>query len=107
MTASLLLAAILTALLMQAAAGNGVAFVRRGRHVAERPAAGPDRVREATGAWAGLRPFRVARRHFKDSGATQCSFYLEPVDGLEIEARIGCSRSTAARGYCRGGEPGN
>ena len=35
----------------------------------------------STGAWPGWREFRVARREFEDRAHTQCSFYLEPVDG--------------------------
>jgi ferredoxin-NADP reductase len=35
-------------------------------------------------AWSGLRAFRVARRVFEDAAQTQCSFYLEPVDGLAL-----------------------
>jgi ferredoxin-NADP reductase len=37
-------------------------------------------------AWSGLRAFRVARRVFEDAAQTQCSFYLEPVDGLALPA---------------------
>ncbi len=35
-------------------------------------------------AWNGLRAFRVARRVYEDAAQTQCSFYLEPVDGLAL-----------------------
>jgi ferredoxin-NADP reductase len=35
-------------------------------------------------AWNGLRAFRVARRVAEDAAQTQCSFYLEPVDGLAL-----------------------
>ena len=35
-------------------------------------------------AWSGLRAFRVARRAYEDAAQTQCSFYLEPVDGLAL-----------------------
>jgi ferredoxin-NADP reductase len=35
-------------------------------------------------AWSGLRAFRVARRVYEDAAQTQCSFYLEPVDGLVL-----------------------
>ena len=38
----------------------------------------------ALGAWQGWREFRVARRDFEDSGLAQCSFYLEPLDGLPL-----------------------
>ena len=32
----------------------------------------------------GWREFRVARREFEDGKHTQCSFYLEPVDGVPL-----------------------
>lgn len=35
-------------------------------------------------AWIGLKAFRVAKRSFEDVAQTQCSFYLEPVDGLPL-----------------------
>ena len=35
-------------------------------------------------AWSGLRAFRVARRWYEDAANTQCSFYLEPVDGQAL-----------------------
>jgi ferredoxin-NADP reductase len=35
-------------------------------------------------AWSGLRAFRVARRTYEDAAQTQCSFYLEPVDGVAL-----------------------
>jgi ferredoxin-NADP reductase len=38
----------------------------------------------SSAAWSGLRAFRVARRTFEDAAQTQCSFYLEPVDGLAL-----------------------
>jgi ferredoxin-NADP reductase len=37
-------------------------------------------------AWNGFRAFRVARRAYEDAAQTQCSFYLEPVDGLPLPA---------------------
>jgi ferredoxin-NADP reductase len=39
---------------------------------------------KASGAWGGLRPFRVVQRTFEDAAQTQCSFYLEPTDGLAL-----------------------
>lgn len=36
------------------------------------------------GAWPGLREFRVASRTFEDAARSQCSFRLEPVDGLPL-----------------------
>ena len=35
-------------------------------------------------AWPGWREFRVARREFEDAARTQCSFHLEPVDGVPL-----------------------
>ncbi|MBK1615937.1 FAD/NAD(P)-binding oxidoreductase [Rubrivivax gelatinosus] len=32
-------------------------------------------------AWAGWREFRVTRRAYEDGAQTQCSFYLEPLEG--------------------------
>lgn len=37
-----------------------------------------------TGAWSGLRPFRVVQRSFEDAAQSQCSFYLEPLDGVAL-----------------------
>jgi len=37
-------------------------------------------------AWPGWREFRVARREFEDAACTQCSFHLEPVDGVPLPA---------------------
>lgn len=86
MTALTLLTYIAAALLLQVAAGMGVAFVRtRGQRIgrseaqierhAEQAAAVP------TGAWSGWREFRVLRKVFEDRMRSQCSFYLGPVDG--------------------------
>jgi ferredoxin-NADP reductase len=35
-------------------------------------------------AWSGLREFRVSKREFEDRAQTQCSFYLEPLDGQPL-----------------------
>ena len=35
-------------------------------------------------AWAGWREFRVAQRAFEDAARSQCSFYLQPVDGQPL-----------------------
>jgi ferredoxin-NADP reductase len=37
-------------------------------------------------AWSGLRAFRIARRVYEDAAKSQCSFYLEPSDGLPLQA---------------------
>lgn len=86
-TASLLLLVIGAALLLQLAAGAGIAVWRHRRATAARPLDGgllptPD----PPGAWRGLRDFRVARRAYEDVARTQCSFSLEPVDGAPLAA---------------------
>ncbi len=40
----------------------------------------------ADAAWAGWREFRVAQRAFEDAAQSQCSFTLQPVDGLPLPA---------------------
>lgn len=85
MTALQLLLIISTALLLQVATGVGVAVWRR-RAVAIRE---PQHVAPAvsfasTGAWPGWRDFRVTRRAFEDAAQSQCSFYLQPVDGIPL-----------------------
>jgi hypothetical protein len=37
-------------------------------------------------AWAGWRAFRVSQREFEDAAHSQCSFYLQPVDGEPLPA---------------------
>ena len=85
MTTSLLLAYICAALLLQLAVGISVAVWRR-RHVVAGMTAGADveAPRVSVGAWPGWRAFRVARREFEDGKHTQCSFYLQPVDGVSL-----------------------
>jgi uncharacterized protein len=81
-TAQLLLAYICAALLFQLAVGICVALWRR-QHFAPIPS--PHTAsRESSGAWPGWREFRVVRREFEDSAHTQCSFYLEPADGVPL-----------------------
>ncbi|HJV69067.1 2Fe-2S iron-sulfur cluster-binding protein [Ideonella sp.] len=85
-SASQLLAWILLALLLQVALGAGLALWRR-RPAAAGPAqpafmAAPPA--PSTGAWPGTRAFRVASRQYEDAAGTQCSFYLEPVDGAPL-----------------------
>jgi ferredoxin-NADP reductase len=85
MTAALLLLCIVAALLTQIAAATGWALVRRSRRraapAATRVAAPPPM---AGLAWQGWREFRVAAREFADAAHTQCSFRLQPVDGLPL-----------------------
>ena len=35
-------------------------------------------------AWSGWRPFRISARGFEDESRSQCSFALQPVDGLPL-----------------------
>ena len=87
MTAPLLLAYISTAILLQVAAGIGLAAWNwRCDHSAGSGASEKttNLNAKASGAWQGWREFRVARREYEDSGQTQCSFYLEPEDGLPL-----------------------
>jgi uncharacterized protein len=82
LTALQLLAYIIGVLLVQLAAGIGVViWRRRGLQRAAPGSQVEDGSVPSTGAWPGLREFRVARRSFEDRAHTQCSFYLEPVDG--------------------------
>lgn len=91
MTALQLLAYIVAALLTQLALGLGFVVLRwrtAARLAQDQPAdmAFDMADRPAAGAWPGWREFRVARRAFEDSAQTQCSFYLEPVDGALLPA---------------------
>ena len=87
MTAAELLGLIVAALLLQLTVGIGVS-VRRWRAASaaaqwpspSTPSARPD------SAWAGWREFRVSQRAFEDAAQSQCSFYLQPVDGRPLPA---------------------
>lgn len=86
MNAVQLLGWITGALLLQLAVGIAVVVRRRRLAVPPTPPA-PDTVRPRPElAWEGWREFRVARRHVEDAARTQCSFYLEPVDGQPLPA---------------------
>lgn len=88
-TALLLLTWICAALAIELAAGLAVVLVRRHRRIARAltqsaaPVAAPSAGSTAL-AWAGWREFRVARREFEDAAQSQCSFYLEPLDGAAL-----------------------
>ena len=85
MTASLLLAYICAALLLQVAAGIGLAAWHWRRDLSHEGGATEDATQPTiAGAWQGWRDFRVARRDYEDGGQAQCSFYLEPADGLPL-----------------------
>jgi ferredoxin-NADP reductase len=85
MTAPQLLAFIAAALLLQLGAGIGWIIWRHGSAessaLAQTPTATPAR---SDAAWAGWREFRVARRSLEDAAQSQCSFYLQPVDGQQL-----------------------
>ena len=83
MTASTLLTYISLALGLQILLGMVYALLRRR---SPQPLLATAVVTSSlqSGAWSGLRAFRVARRVYEDAAQTQCSFYLEPVDGLAL-----------------------
>jgi uncharacterized protein len=86
-TAALLLAWIVAALLLQLGVGLAVAWLRRtGTQATASPAPAANAPSPAASAWPGWREFRVARREFEDAGQTQCSFYLVPTDGAALPA---------------------
>ena len=87
MSAAELLALISAALLLQLAAGVGWTVWRRradppggARSI---PAAGASVAPAAPVAWQA---FRVVRREYEDPAHSQCSFYLQPVDGQPLPA---------------------
>jgi len=83
-TAGQLLAWIVAALLLQVAAGVGVVLWRRRGTAVGLPALPEHAASPPSGAWAGWREFRVQSRKFEDAAQSQCSFYLEPVDGAPL-----------------------
>jgi ferredoxin-NADP reductase len=85
LTTAQLLGWILAVLFLQASVGIGVAIWRRPRGTAEaEPAATPPAGSASIAAWAGTREFRVASRADEDAARSQCSFYLQPVDGQPL-----------------------
>ncbi len=85
MTAVELLAWITALLLLQVAVGTGVAVWRR-RHLAVLPLPSSPVAPARDAAWPGWREFSVVRREYEDAAHTQCSFYLQPVDGKSLPA---------------------
>ena len=85
MTASTLLLYISLFLGSQVLLGLAFTLFRKRASV---QTAGPEvsvqQPQRASAAWSGLRAFRVARRTYEDDAQSQCSFYLEPVDGLAL-----------------------
>jgi len=84
-TAPTLLLYISLVILAQIAVGVAVLvfrhFAAKGETTVQPPAIQTDR---PGAAWNGLRSFRVAQRKYEDAAETQCSFYLEPVDGAPL-----------------------
>jgi uncharacterized protein len=86
-TALHLLAYISTALLLQVTVGIAILVWRRSTREPAAPAIDAPKVGKSDdGAWPGWRDFRVVRREFEDAGRSQCSFYLQPVDGAPLPA---------------------
>nr|WP_315491164.1 2Fe-2S iron-sulfur cluster-binding protein [uncultured Rhodoferax sp.] len=82
MTALHLLLIICAGLLLQVAAGVAVAAWRLKYVAQQAPQSNEQAKRSATGgAWPGWRDFRITGRQFEDASKSQCSFYLQPVDG--------------------------
>jgi uncharacterized protein len=96
MTAAQLLGLITVAMLAQLMVGVAVVMLRRrsrGRLASlARPADaagsahGVQSALSVQSAWAGWREFRVVERVIEDAQGSQCSFYLQPVDGLVLPA---------------------
>ncbi len=87
MTAPELLGLIAAALLLQLMVGIGVSMLRRRTAPMTKSAAttaGPSA--RSNSAWNGWRDFRVSQRAFEDAAQSQCSFYLQPVDGEPLPA---------------------
>jgi hypothetical protein len=85
LTTAQLLTWILTALFLQASVGIGVAIWRRPRLMADaEPAAMPLTRVASNVAWPGTREFRVTSRTHEDAALSQCSFRMQPVDGLPL-----------------------
>ncbi len=80
MTTLQLLTGITLALLAQVLAGVAFALWRRRVTVDGAPDVAPSRAIPG----ASWRDFRVVRREFEDAAQTQCSFYLQPVDGAPL-----------------------
>lgn len=89
MTALNLLTYITVALLLQLAAGFGLAFFRAPGKTQmaappSKPPSGVDTLDSTHPAWTGWRDFRVTRRVEEDTLKSQCSFYLAPADGAPL-----------------------
>lgn len=111
MTAAELLGLITAALLLQLMLGVGASVWRRRSTPVTLSARAPAKSgTKSEAAWAGWREFRVVQRRFEDAAQSQCSFYLQPVDGqplppfkpgqfltfsLDVESSVGGEASRA------------
>lgn len=85
-TAPTLLIYISLFIIAQIAVGVTVSVLRRSAPVRDASAQSSAKLTERPGAaWNGLHSFRVVQRKFEDVAETQCSFYLEPVDGAPLQ----------------------
>jgi uncharacterized protein len=85
-TASTLLLYISLAILAQIVLGVAVKVFMRPTQERNAEALPLGKPNERVGAaWNGLRAFKVVQRKYEDMAETQCSFYLEPVDGLPLQ----------------------
>ncbi len=87
MTAVELLGLITAALLLQLMMGIGVSVLRWRAAPATPHSSVPAKAgARSDSAWAGWREFQVAQRGFEDPAQSQCSLYLQPVDGQPLPA---------------------
>ena len=86
MTAAQLLGLISAALLLQLAVGIVVVLRRRRLAASTAPAQATVKAARPDLAWQGWREFRVVQRSLEDAARTQCSFYLQPIDGQSLPA---------------------
>lgn len=82
MTAPLLLAAIVAAILFQVTIGIGLGLRQLRHHGSITLQVDSDALPATIGAWAGWREFRVQNDVYEDQARTQRSLILKPVDGL-------------------------
>jgi ferredoxin-NADP reductase len=85
MTAAQLLTYISGAVLLQVLLAAAFALWKRSRAVAPTLVDAAPLVTKVDNAWSGWRDFRVSRRAWEDTNQSQCSFYLEPVDGVALK----------------------
>ena len=87
MTAAELLALICAAIFLELAMGTGWAiWLHRSADSSALPGPPADAPVRSVADWPGWREFRVVQRCFEDSAQSQCSFYLQPLDGQPLPA---------------------